>query len=223
MARTGVIYLINNIINNKKYIGSTCSDIGFKARSAQHKSALNRNNHCNTYLQNSWNKYGQKSFEFIILEECYDDILILREQFWIDYYQSMNFRNGYNLREAGRGGKLGLEGRKKISEALKGKKKSPEHCKKLSEAHKGVKLSEERKLRQSKRMMGHYVSEETKQKLKGHPNYLIKHSEQTKVKIGLASRGNQYALGSKHTEEWKKNLRLNLILRKILKIISQKL
>lgn len=105
MIKIGGIYMIRNIENNKVYIGSSCKSNGIKKRWLVHICALNKNKHHNQHLQNAWNKYGKENFEFTIVEKCSDDILIIREQSWINYYNSMNAKYGYNLKEAGSRGK----------------------------------------------------------------------------------------------------------------------
>ena len=94
------IYLITNKINNKKYVGSTHN---FKMRWGSHASMLNRKVHFNSHLQNSWNKYGQKNFEFSILEtidnslDNLENLLITREQYFIEKLDTA--KNGYNARK----------------------------------------------------------------------------------------------------------------------------
>ena len=63
------IYKITNIINNKIYIGSAIDTYN---RFSKHKSQLNKNKHHNSYLQNSWNKYGEQNFKFEIIEYITD-------------------------------------------------------------------------------------------------------------------------------------------------------
>lgn len=64
------IYKIINKINNKYYIGSSCNCIGaYGNRKGSHFSRLRRNKHKNPHLQNAYNKYGEKNFQFIIIEE----------------------------------------------------------------------------------------------------------------------------------------------------------
>ena len=58
------IYCITNKITNKIYIGST---IDINRRWKEHKKELSKNKHHNLYLQNSFNKYGHKNFNFHIL------------------------------------------------------------------------------------------------------------------------------------------------------------
>lgn len=82
MSNTG-IYLIKNIKNNKIYVGSA-SGRGFKSRWVCHKSLLRRNKHHSIHLQRAWNKDGENSFVFIILEYCSPQECINREQFYLD-------------------------------------------------------------------------------------------------------------------------------------------
>lgn len=112
------IYKIENLINHKIYIGQA-TDI--EARWYHHIKALNDNAHHNPHLQGAWNKYGQNSFAFSIVEECDYDSLTEREQFWIDYYGGMESVNTYNLRDADIGGHLSEETRMKLHLAGLGK------------------------------------------------------------------------------------------------------
>ena len=93
------IYLILNTVNNKKYVGSTSSTSGFKGRWRRHKSGLRHNKKSSPHLQNAYNKYGEDKFVFSILEECTDDLLAEREEYWIAYYKTYNRDNGYNIRQ----------------------------------------------------------------------------------------------------------------------------
>ena len=58
--KTG-IYVIENLLDKKKYIGSAKN---IDKRWYQHKYTLNKNMHDNSYLQNAWNKYGKNNFIF---------------------------------------------------------------------------------------------------------------------------------------------------------------
>ena len=57
------IYCIENMCNNKKYIGQTVSS---NHRFRNHRHSLKVNIHRNSHLQSAWNKYGKDSFEFYI-------------------------------------------------------------------------------------------------------------------------------------------------------------
>lgn len=76
------IYKIVNKLTNECYVGSA---LNFYKRKYYHLYDLKKQKHHSPVLQNSWNKYGNDVFEFIVIEEI--DIsknLIIREQFWID-------------------------------------------------------------------------------------------------------------------------------------------
>ena len=88
------IYKIENLKNNKIYIGSS---VNLKNREYQHFWLLKKNIHYNNYLQNSYNKYGKNNFSFDIIEVCLFDELIEKENFYIKKYDSNNSIFGYNL------------------------------------------------------------------------------------------------------------------------------
>ncbi len=179
----GGIYKIENKTNKNFYIGSA---VNLKARFTNHINALRGNKHKNKYLQNSWNKYKEKNFEFIILFLCDRKNLQLYEQLFMD-----KLNPKYNICRTV-GSKLGYKTpesvKKKISDAQIGIKRKPltdEHKKKLSESMSGRKRpefsdewkenirkgtlgkkhSEETKRKMSKSHMGHTVSEKTRKKL----------------------------------------------------------
>lgn len=92
LKKTG-IYCILNIVNGKKYIGSTKKS--FYTRLKQHYQKLNNNKHHCIKLQNAWNKYGEEAFIFIIEEVICDfSTLLEREKFFIIKNDCIN--NGYN-------------------------------------------------------------------------------------------------------------------------------
>ena len=96
------VYRIVNDVNCKIYIGSS---IHVFKRLHEHKSTLKNNCHHNTHLQRSWDKYGEESFSFEILEILDDNIDLLREreQYWIDYYKSYDSNVGYNISHSAMG------------------------------------------------------------------------------------------------------------------------
>jgi len=107
---------------------------------------------------------------------------------------------------------------------IKGSKQSEEAKMKISESHKGFKMSDEQKLKISLATKGikkQPLSEETKKKISetkkqnmtdeirkrislAHKG--IKQSDEAKIKIGNASRGNKYRLGQKASEETKRKM-----------------
>lgn len=88
------IYQIKNKINGKIYIGST-NDI--YRRWINHRSKLNNGIHENSYLQASWKKHGEVSFEFTIIEEVDDSNRIEREIHYLNKTKCYERDIGYNL------------------------------------------------------------------------------------------------------------------------------
>lgn len=88
------IYKIINRINQKIYIGSSCD---LYRRCRKHACDLKRNKHSNSHLQSSYNKHGRESFQFIIIELVNNqEMLLEREQYWIDYSDCCQAHIGYN-------------------------------------------------------------------------------------------------------------------------------
>lgn len=92
------IYCIENKVNNKKYIGLSCNIV---RRWHEHKSDLRRDVHINTCLQHAWNKYGEESFVFYVLELCDPNELTCKEIYYIDKYKTLSHENGYNITSGG--------------------------------------------------------------------------------------------------------------------------
>lgn len=75
------VYMLINLINGKRYIGSSKN---IQQRLWQHRSCLRHNHHINEYLQKAWNKYGEKHFDYSILEYCTEEDRFIREQYYVD-------------------------------------------------------------------------------------------------------------------------------------------
>jgi|688.fasta_scaffold448202_1 group I intron endonuclease len=76
------IYMIKNMRNGKKYIGSTKNA---KVRSADHFKGLEAGNHCCTYLQRAWNVEEDKNvFKFFMFIYCDEAALGDLEQACLD-------------------------------------------------------------------------------------------------------------------------------------------
>ncbi len=88
------IYCIENMNNNKKYIGKS---IDVKKRWQQHRRDLKKRKHRNIHLQNSWDLYGEDSFNFYILEKCEPEDLFLEELYCIKIFKTTNDKFGYNM------------------------------------------------------------------------------------------------------------------------------
>lgn len=90
----GYIYLIENKINEKKYIGKTYLNI--EKRWKQH---CNDSRRFNRPLYQAMEKYGIENFSIKEIEYC--DNLEEREKYWISFYDS--YHNGYNATLGGDG------------------------------------------------------------------------------------------------------------------------
>lgn len=185
---TSGIYQIRNLDNDKIYIGSSYY---IRGRWNSHRSELRRNVHGNSYLQLSWNKYGEGSFLLEILEECDESILLEREQYYIDKLSSTNRDIGYNIAlTAG----APMRGRKHTKETLK---KVSESSRKWHENNKGS-IEYDRYLENlSNSLIGHKLSTETKSKISNsligkmtgseNPFYGKKHSNESKQKVSISN------------------------------------
>lgn len=94
MLQKSGIYRILNLINGKFYIGSA---VYFAKRWAEHRRRLRKGIHSNLHLQAAWNLYGERVFEFSIIERIKKDFLLEREQYWIDLLDATNPDKGYNV------------------------------------------------------------------------------------------------------------------------------
>ncbi len=144
------IYEILNIDTGIRYIGSS---FDIEDRIKGHFKKLNRNNHSNKHLQNSYNIHGKNKFAVTILEivtfidediATKDKILRGKEQCYINKYNFDLLYNQCPVAGSTKGRKHSQETKTKISASntgkpswLKGKKLSEEHKKNLSCNKKG--------------------------------------------------------------------------------------
>lgn len=146
------IYNITNNTNGKVYVGSA---LNVSRRKIEHWRDLRGNRHANRKLQCAWNKHGEASFTFSVIERVVDPAdLTAREQHWIDALSACS-RRGYNLAPKARS-MLGFvhtqETRNKMSARQLGKKLSPEHIENTRKGLVGRKMTPEQceKMRQAK-------------------------------------------------------------------------
>lgn len=86
------IYMIENKINGKKYIGQTAN---FQSRKNGHFTSLRCKTHHSKRLQNAFNKYGENNFEMKPIIECQIDEMNDLEKYYIWLYNS--YYAGYNM------------------------------------------------------------------------------------------------------------------------------
>lgn len=161
VARTSGIYKITCTANGRFYIGSSNN---CNRRWITHRRDLRGNYHHNPHLQSAFNKYGEGSFTFEVIETVELQILFEREQYWLDTlrpFAPIGFNIGIKADSGMRGRKASEETRAKlraarkgitftaernlkISLAKKGVKRSPETCAKIGAASKGRKFTSER-------------------------------------------------------------------------------
>lgn len=165
------IYKIICIPTGKIYIGSS---VNISVRITSHKTSLRGKRHANTYLQRAWEKHGEGSFTFEILEYITEELLLERESYWIQFYKSDSKSSGFNIWTADRGRmRHSEETKRKIGLGNKGKRKgrvvnSPENIERFREMSKQPK-SIEHNAKVSKSKTGKKrppFSEEWKQKLR---------------------------------------------------------
>lgn len=130
------IYQITNTVNGKFYIGSAKN---LTRRKATHLRRLKNKTHHSRYLQNAFDKYGESSFVFSVLDTVEDDKVYDIENQYIK-----DLKPDYNMMKdvfSHIGLKRSKETCEKISKALTGKKMSEETKQKVRQANIGKKQS----------------------------------------------------------------------------------
>ena len=183
MVKVSGIYKIA-LGNSWFYIGSA---INLKKREGEHYRELKRGIHHNPKMQSIWNKYN--TFEFILLEECAIDNLIVREQIFIDQY--FNDSKCVNIAPIA-GSSFGIvrsaETRAKISAAWKFRAPpSTETIAKMSAASKGRVHSLETKAKIGAGNKGKIMSAEARAKISVARKGKV-HSVETKAKISASGK-----------------------------------
>jgi group I intron endonuclease len=200
--RYGIIYLINNKINNKIYIGQTINDFDRRYDNNLEKRTSNE------HLKRSIHKYGienfeiDKEFDIAYSKEGLDKL----EDMYIKIYNTIDPKYGYNNKTGGANGKPTDETRKKLSKSLKGKycgENHPNYGKKMAEEQK-EKIRNSLKGEKSPNY-GKHLSNETKNKIRdAHKGK--QHTDETKIKISMNRTGKCLGVengfyGKRHSKE----------------------
>ena len=182
--RPGGVYCWRNLVNGKRYVGSA---VRLLKRMNGHLNSLRLGVHKNVHLQRAWNRYGDRKFVFQILERCEPENCLIREQAWINEFDSSNPRKGYNIcPTAGSmfGFRHSMSSKEKIS--VNGKKSwtQDRRTKRSLDASSrvGWSFSQESRLKMSRTRLSKIASGEIQ--VTGHPQ-----SQETRERISSAHRG----------------------------------
>lgn len=123
------IYLYQNKINNKIYIGKTCN---LAKRATHHKlvAKYGKEKYKNSYsyFQKAINKYGIDNFSYDVIEQFdVEQEALEAEKFWIQYFRSWEHTMGYNITMGGdgvSGFKHSKETKEHLSEIMIGRKRT---------------------------------------------------------------------------------------------------
>lgn len=128
----GYIYVIENKVNGKLYVGQTIDpDRRCRAHFAWASSCGS------SALKAAIQKYGKSNFDFVLIESCVDkDSFNRREIYWIRELNSMS-PFGYNLTQGGGSDIPGPLTRSRMSKGQRGKVLSQSHRGAISAALRG--------------------------------------------------------------------------------------
>ena len=187
------IYCIENIVNSKKYYGSS---VNIEKRFKIHLQGLRKGKHINIILQRAYNKYGECNFSFYVVEEVVSLLrrdLHLKEQQYID-----DNKGGYNIAPANGGDTLTKHPNRDSIIAKRNKQRSL-WLKSLS--------SEERTLRWSRKGSDNHNWRNggiSKKKCPSCDTNVIASLSKTCSACRSRSGENNPFFGKKHTEEYKR-------------------
>ena len=207
------IYKISITGSTKVYIGSA---VNYANRRKKHLSQLQKNQHPNKHLQNSFDKHGGKEvFSMEVIEEVPDISLLLeREQHYIDMYDFDSLFNNARIAGSNLGIKCSEETIEKIRENSR-KKVKPEFCYYWKGRKRPPEFGEAISRRQKVKKLPQSVIDKVRESNKGktisepHKEALLNswrgshHSEESKQRI---REGN---LGKKRSESTKRNHQLS--------------
>lgn len=92
------IYQIRNVVTGKCYIGSSKH---IEQRWEEHRTELSLGRHVTRPLQNAWDKYGETSFVFEVLQELSDETTVEELTGWETEWLELRWPTGYNINRFG--------------------------------------------------------------------------------------------------------------------------
>jgi group I intron endonuclease len=145
--RIAGVYRIRNLVSGRNYVGSArCIADRWKS----HRHMLRHGQHHAVALQRSWDKHGEVAFAFEVLEECLVELLLDREQHWIDRLDAAHPKRGFNIATVA-GTRAGVpqpqSSKDKQSALMRGVPKSAEHRAKIGAGNRGKVRSPETRAR----------------------------------------------------------------------------
>ena len=95
----GIVYCIENTLNNHKYIGQTTRTL--ERRISEHFNGAEHDRNQNRAVYQAINKYGKENFiSYKVDNAISQEELDIKESYWIDHYNTF-LSNGYNMTAGG--------------------------------------------------------------------------------------------------------------------------
>lgn len=183
------VYLITNLVNNKKYVGITHNTIEHRFEEHIQKSRCKNGN---WVLHRALRKYGVDNFKIELLEDNIDKEQIgEKETYYIHLYDTYN--NGYNMTLGG-AGTSGYRHKPGFVKTYIHKIITPERNAKISKALKGRPFDEKHKNKLSQSMKQYHQTHDNNFKGKHH-------TQKTKDLIGCKNTKHKILMLDKNTEE----------------------
>jgi len=150
MINYGIVYLLTNMVNGKRYVGQTTKGLDKRwTRYCWPSEATKR-----MPIVHAIRKYGMVNFERRVLEICASqEHLDDREKHWANDLNAFS-PNGYNLRAGAGRGSVSEETRNKLRILNLGRKASKDARHRMSVSHLGNKMSKATKEKLSARWKG---------------------------------------------------------------------
>jgi group I intron endonuclease len=196
----GYIYIIENKLNCKKYIGQTVQK-DIKDRWNSHKNLKHKT--VGKILLNAYKKYGINNFSYKLICICFDEDTNEYEKEYIKKYNTL-YPNGYNLLEGGNNRKHHEFTKKILSEKMMGDKNPNFGIKRTQEQ---INFMSQKMKGQNNPSYGKKFNVEEKQKRLDRyiQNPEIKEKISNSLKIFYINNANKNNINSKRVEQYDLN------------------